>query len=133
MTASATAISAYSVVRFFVPAKSISLVPGYTKIAPAKRLLLVHCAVMRSVLDVSDMAFVGGHAALDFVNTAEERGDPEADDALRSAADLRAWGQRYGLIARGRARAGAPDAGDAAEFELAREARELLYALFFAR
>jgi predicted RNA-binding Zn ribbon-like protein len=84
---------------------------------------------VRNVLAVSQMALVGGDPAIDFVNTAEERGDPEADDALRSAADLRAWGQRYGLIARSGARA----AHDEAEFKLAREARELLYALFFAR
>lgn len=75
------------------------------------------------------MPFVGGHPALDFVNTAEERGHPDAGDALRTPLDLRQWGARYGLIAR----TGTRDDDAEAEFELAREARELLYRLFFAR
>jgi predicted RNA-binding Zn ribbon-like protein len=75
------------------------------------------------------MPFVAGHVALDFVNTAEERGHPGAADALATPADLRAWGRRYGLI--GRAASLAED--DEAEFAHAREARELLYALFLAR
>ena len=78
---------------------------------------------------IRDMPFVAGDTALDFVNTAEERGHPEADDALLTPADLRLWGQRYGLIA-----ASAKLGGDAAtELEQAREARELLYGLFYAR
>jgi predicted RNA-binding Zn ribbon-like protein len=78
---------------------------------------------------IREMPFVAGNAALDFVNTAEERGHPQAGDALRTAADLRLWGVRYGLIGRSGARG--QDAG--AEFDRAREARELLYTLFFAR
>jgi predicted RNA-binding Zn ribbon-like protein len=78
---------------------------------------------------IDEMPFVAGDAALDFVNTAEERGHPEAGDALLSAADLRRWGQRYGLLARSAAR----DDDAESEFEQAREARELLYGLFFAR
>jgi predicted RNA-binding Zn ribbon-like protein len=78
---------------------------------------------------IREMPFVGGNTALDFVNTAEERGHPEAGDALSSAADLRLWGVRYGLIARSPARGKDIEA----EFEHAREARELLYGLFFAR
>jgi predicted RNA-binding Zn ribbon-like protein len=76
---------------------------------------------------IAELPFVAGHPALDFVNTAEERGHPAAGDALTSAADLRLWGLRYGLLARS-----APT-GDEAELENAREARELLYALFHAR
>ena len=75
------------------------------------------------------MPFIAGHVALDFVNTAEERGHPEAGDALSTPADLRLWGRRYSLIAR----AGGDDADEQAELVRAREARELLYALFFAR
>jgi len=71
---------------------------------------------------------VGGDAALDFVNTAEERGHPEAGEALVSPADLRLWGQRYGLLGSS-ARLGA-DAG--AELDRARRARDLLYAVFAA-
>lgn len=77
--------------------------------------------------DVEELLLVGGHVALDFVNTAEERGHPEADDALSTPADLRLWGQRYGVLE--------PDAtgDDDDEFTPAIEARELLYALFLAR
>lgn len=78
---------------------------------------------------IAEMPFIAGHVALDFVNTAEERGHPDADDALRNPADLRLWGQRRGLLS-------APTEGgdnDGAELRRAIEARELLYALFFAR
>jgi predicted RNA-binding Zn ribbon-like protein len=78
---------------------------------------------------VAELPFVAGHVALDFVNTAEERGHPDASDALGAPADLRLWGQRYGLIS---AQA-AGDDEDRAEFDRAIEARELLYALFLAR
>ncbi|HEY3904183.1 MAG TPA: ABATE domain-containing protein [Streptosporangiaceae bacterium] len=76
---------------------------------------------------VADLPFVGGHVALDFVNTAEERGHADSSDMLRAPADLLGWGERYGLIS-----APAGD-GDQAEFQRAIEARELLYAVFFAR
>ena len=75
---------------------------------------------------VADLPFVGGHIALDFVNTAEERGHSDAIDVLRTPADLRG-GARYGLIS---APAGH---GDQAEFQRAIEARELLYAVLVAR
>lgn len=78
---------------------------------------------------VAELPFVAGHVTLDFVNTAEERGHPEADDALSTAADLRLWGQRYGLLAAGAS--GEDD--DQAEFGRAIEARELLYGLLLAR
>src|ERR1700689_460212 len=75
------------------------------------------------------MPFVAGHVTLDFVNTAEERGHPDAGDALCTPGDLRLWGERYGLISR----SGARDADPKAELGLALEARELLYALLSAR
>jgi predicted RNA-binding Zn ribbon-like protein len=78
---------------------------------------------------IVEMPFIGGHVALDFVNTAEERGHPDAGDALRTPADLTLWGQRHGLIARTIAANG----DEQAELGRAIEARELLYALFFAR
>jgi predicted RNA-binding Zn ribbon-like protein len=81
------------------------------------------------VQSIAEMPFIAGHAALDFVNTAEERGHPEADDALCTPADLRLWGQRHGLISR----AVTADGDEQAELSRAREAREMLYALFFAR
>jgi predicted RNA-binding Zn ribbon-like protein len=81
---------------------------------------------------VAELPFIAGHVALDFVNTAEERGHPDASDVLRTPADLRLWGQRYGLLAERPGRA-ADDEADRAEFGRAVEARELLYALFRAR
>ena len=78
---------------------------------------------------VSEMPFVGGNVALDFVNTAEERGHPAAGDALVAPADLRLWGQRYGLLD-----VSAQLGRDAeAELDRARHARELLYDIFTAR
>lgn len=76
-----------------------------------------------------ELPFVAGHVALDFVNTAEERGHPEAGDVLLAPRDLRVWGQRYELL--GRSASLGPD--PAAELERAREARELLYDLLYAR
>jgi predicted RNA-binding Zn ribbon-like protein len=78
---------------------------------------------------IREMPFVAGNVALDFVNTAEERGHPDADDALLTPADLRLWGQRYGLLA-----ASTKLDNDAeSELKRAREARELIYALLFDR
>ncbi|HEX4008445.1 MAG TPA: ABATE domain-containing protein [Solirubrobacteraceae bacterium] len=78
---------------------------------------------------IRQLPFVADDPALDFVNTAEERGHPEAGDVLLTPADLRLWGQRYGLLARS-----APLGPEAdAELARAREARELLYDLFLAR
>ena len=78
---------------------------------------------------LTEMPFVAGHPGLDFVNSAEERGHPEAGDVLLAPADLRLWGQRYGLLSRS-----APlGPGADAELVRARGARELLYDLFRAR
>jgi predicted RNA-binding Zn ribbon-like protein len=84
---------------------------------------------MGEVQSLDELPFVAGAAALDFVNSAEERGHPAAGDVLLSPADLRLWGQRYGLLARS-LRPG-PDAGS--ELARALEARELLYAVFLDR
>jgi predicted RNA-binding Zn ribbon-like protein len=75
------------------------------------------------------MPFIAGQVALDFVNTAEERGHPEAGDALRTPADLSLWGRRYGLLSSN------AHGGEQARGELRRalDARELLYSLFFDR
>jgi predicted RNA-binding Zn ribbon-like protein len=78
------------------------------------------------VKSIREIPFVAGNPALDFVNTAEERGHPDAGDALLTPADLRVWGQRYGLIS-------ASAKLDPSELERAVEARELLYALFEGR
>lgn len=77
---------------------------------------------------IVEIPFIAGHVALDFVNTAEERGHPDAGDALRIVDDLRLWGQRRGVIAR------SADSGPGPlELSAAVEARELLYRLFLCR
>jgi predicted RNA-binding Zn ribbon-like protein len=80
------------------------------------------------VQPVDELPFIAGHVALDFVNTAEERGHPDAGDALRAPADLVLWGRRYDLLSRS-IRA----SDDQAELRRALATRELLYALFVDR
>jgi predicted RNA-binding Zn ribbon-like protein len=75
-----------------------------------------------------EIPFVGGHVALDFVNTAEERGHAAAEDVLLTPADLRTWGRRTGLLS-----AVATSRDEAGELESAIDARELLYTLLAAR
>lgn len=89
----------------------------------------VLCWYTKRVQTIREMPFVAGNVALDFVNTAEERGHPEAGDALLTPADLRLWGQRYGLLA------ASAKLGNTAnsELERARAARELIYAVLFER
>jgi predicted RNA-binding Zn ribbon-like protein len=77
---------------------------------------------------LEELPFVAGNAGLDFVNTAELRGHPEAGDVIATAADLRRWGQRYGLLSD----AGGRDPGGQ-ELDCALGARELIYAVFVAR
>jgi predicted RNA-binding Zn ribbon-like protein len=88
-----------------------------------------HCWYTDVVQQVSEVPFVAGDAALDFVNTAEERGHPAAGDALVTPADLCLWGQRYGLLG------ASVKLGEGADEELgrARRARDLLYDVFAAR
>jgi predicted RNA-binding Zn ribbon-like protein len=88
------------------------------------------CQYTDGVQSIAEMPFIAGHVALDFVNTAEERGHPDAADAVRTPEDLRLWGQRYGLLS---SRPEGHEDDDRAELRRALEARELLYALFFAR
>ena len=77
---------------------------------------------------IHELPFVAGHVTLDFVNTAEGREDPAGGDALLTPGDLRIWGGRQDLIGRS-----ATCADAAAELELAKEARELLYRVFHDR
>jgi predicted RNA-binding Zn ribbon-like protein len=77
---------------------------------------------------LEELPFVAGNAGLDFVNTAELRGHPEAGDVIATAADLERWGRRYGLLSNARVH----DPGDD-ELRRAIEVRELLYAMFVAR
>ena len=79
---------------------------------------------------VAEIPFIAGHVALDFVNTAEGRGHPDAGEALRTIDDLRLWGERRGVITD---RADADAVSPARELPAALEARELLYRLFLGR
>ena len=76
----------------------------------------------------AELPLVGGHVALDFVNTAEERGHPDAVDVLRTPADLWIWGQRAGVL-----RAAIARTDDTAELARALAARELLHELLVTR
>jgi predicted RNA-binding Zn ribbon-like protein len=48
--------------------------------------------------DVDTIALLGGHIALDFVNTIEDRISDEPEDTLRTPDDLRRWGIRLGVL-----------------------------------
>jgi predicted RNA-binding Zn ribbon-like protein len=102
------------------PAKMVSLVHT----VPAKVVLPVHSTPMQTL---DELPFVGGDVALDFVNSAELRGDPEAGDVLRTPADLVRWGVRSGLLDQG------AGAADRRELRAAVQTRELLYRLFSVR
>src|SRR6201986_4658759 len=98
------------------------------------------CWYRDGVQSVAEIPFIAGHVALDFVNTAEGRGHPDAGEALRTPGDLRLWGERRGVIA---PVAPVPDDADVAhvadadaglrEFPAALQARELLYRLFLGQ
>lgn len=77
---------------------------------------------------IAELPLIGGSPALDFVNTAEERGHPDAGDVLTTVDDLRAWGVRYGILD---ATASCEDAGG--ELGRAIGARELLYRVWSRR
>jgi predicted RNA-binding Zn ribbon-like protein len=80
------------------------------------------------VQSVAELPFIAGDVALDFVNTAEDRGHPAAGEALQTVDDLRLWGQRRDVLIS----AADGDTG-AAELPAAVAARELLYRLFLDR
>jgi predicted RNA-binding Zn ribbon-like protein len=78
---------------------------------------------------ITDLEMVGGHPALDLVNTVEDRFGPHHSDVLRGPSDLIAWGEQAGLLTgdAGRGR------GARSEFTAALELREHLTALLDAR
>ena len=83
---------------------------------------------------LEELPFIAGHPALDFLNTAEERGHPDAGEALHSPGDLRLWGRRYGLLEAGDDETVEVERALATEeLERALEARELLYRLLSSR
>ncbi len=62
---------------------------------------------------IAELPLVGGDLAIDLVNTVEDRSGTRVEDALRSPADLAAWGARAGVYGGSRR-----PAGVAAEKEL---------------
>ena len=76
---------------------------------------------------LSELPFIAGDIALDFVNTAELRGDPLAGEVLRAPAGLVCWGRRYGLLS-----GELEEVAAESELSAALETRELLYRLFAA-
>jgi predicted RNA-binding Zn ribbon-like protein len=86
---------------------------------------------------VTEIRLLGGHPALDFVNTVDARRDRWGPDALVAYSDLVIWGERLGLIDPALAEqlrldgATRPSAASAA-LTRAKVARELLYAAFLA-
>jgi len=86
---------------------------------------------------VADIRLLGGHPALDFVNTVDAWRDRWGPDFLTSYADLAAWAQRAGVIdarigRRLRASAGKDPAAAAEALDRARALRRTLHALFLA-
>jgi predicted RNA-binding Zn ribbon-like protein len=76
----------------------------------------------------AEVPLVGGNVALDFVNTAEQRGNPAAADVLRTPADLKIWGRRLGVLS-----TAASAADETLELGRALAARELLHTLLVTR
>lgn len=86
---------------------------------------------------IDDINLLGGHPALDFVNTVDSRGERWGPDFLNNFSDLLTWASRVGLIDEAelsdlakRARR-SPSTADES-LEEARELRETLYRLFIA-
>jgi predicted RNA-binding Zn ribbon-like protein len=108
---------------------SESLAPvnlGLPELSTGKPLFAGTLELMESVADIP---FVGGHLALDFVNTAEERGDPQAREFVCSPSDLLTWAKRQGLPVN------EIELSPEADAELARAlaAREVLHDVFLSR
>lgn len=92
---------------------------------------------MGSGKTVYDMSLVGGHPALDFVNTVYCRRDSWGPDLLTCYGDVLGWAERTGQIERGIARRLAARARDApakadTALDRARRLREALYYLCMA-
>jgi predicted RNA-binding Zn ribbon-like protein len=86
---------------------------------------------------IDDITLLGGHVALDFVNTVDSRGDRWGPDYLTSFRDLTDWALRVELIdqrERGSVLQKAKASPAAAEVELenARDLRETLHRIFSA-
>ena len=87
--------------------------------------------------DFDGLQLVGGHPALDFMNTVEYRGEPEPGDRLDSFESLARWSAASGLLsqtelARVIAPRSARSSPDTRALNSATELREALYAVVVA-
>jgi predicted RNA-binding Zn ribbon-like protein len=64
----------------------------------ARKLQLVKSALMETPRHIAAQRLLGGHIALDFINTACGEGSDELFECLRSYEDLVAWGYYVGLL-----------------------------------
>jgi predicted RNA-binding Zn ribbon-like protein len=86
-------------------------------------------------LTVATLKLFGDHAALDFTNTVNSRGERFGPDVLRSYGDLLDWGTRLGVLDAAEAetlRGLAAERGKAA-LARAKALREALYRIFASR
>lgn len=86
---------------------------------------------------ISEIRIVGGHPALDFVNTVDARRDRWGPDALTSFQDMVTWGERVSLVSAEEAgqlaqQARASFDGATRALENALAGRELIYRVFLA-
>jgi predicted RNA-binding Zn ribbon-like protein len=58
----------------------------------------VNCSSMETPPHIAAQRLLGGHIALDFVNTARGEGEAELFECLRGYADVVAWGHHAGLL-----------------------------------
>jgi predicted RNA-binding Zn ribbon-like protein len=84
---------------------------------------------------IADIDVLGGHPALDFVNTVHSRFTDGDSDYLRSYADVVAWHERLGLVPNATGKQLLATVRDKPELaaqtlQFSREVRELLYRIF---
>jgi len=84
---------------------------------------------------INDISLLGGHLALDFVNTVDSRGERWGPELLKSYHDLATWARRLGVIGEQEyavllAKATKSPAQAQKELLHARDLREALYRIF---
>ncbi len=84
---------------------------------------------------INEISFLGGHSALDFVNTVDSRGERWGPELLNSYGDLVAWARRVDLIDTNDAAALLSQAAKSptkarGELERAKDLREAMYRIF---
>jgi predicted RNA-binding Zn ribbon-like protein len=92
---------------------------------------------METFKTIADISLLGGHTALDFVNTVDSRGERWGPDFLTSFGDLVGWALRLGLLDPSERNLLLDQAADSpalagAKLEDARNLREALHRIFIA-